>query len=134
MSFEPSLFLFEQLHHVSRGTLGHQLILHVIHVRRSVLEILLIALAEIIEIQLSICGLCKAVFGAGSITSEEVAAAAALTWQTPLLHPSELKLPFTIHHLQKCILSDVSKLIFREDKVVARVYVSMPGCTWLRPA
>ena len=89
------------------------------------LEILLIALAEIIEIRLSICGLCKAVLGAASITSEEVATAAALTWHTPLLLSTELELPFAIHHLQKSVLSDVSKLIFREDKVVARVDVSV---------
>ena len=112
-------------HGIAWRAFGQQLALHVIHVGSHMAEELMIALAEIIEVRLSIGGLRKTVLRASSVTSEEVAAAAALTWQTPLLHPSELKLPFTIHHLQERVLSDVSKLIFREDKVVARVYVSV---------
>ena len=85
----------------------------------------MISCTKVIQSRLSVGCTCKTVLWTFAVAGKQPFALPALGGERLLLHQSEGLLPFSVHHLHQCILMDVAQFIFGENKMVARIYVSV---------
>src|SRR5699024_3522095 len=88
-------------------------------------EELMISCTKVIQSRLSVGCTCKTVLWTFAVAGKQPFALPALGGERSSLHQSEGLLPTSVHHLHQCILMDVAQFIFGENKMVARIYVSV---------
>lgn len=100
-------------------------IAHEVHIGCHVVEETMVTLAQVIEAGIAISITNEAILGTFAMTGKFIVAFPALTGKGAMLDVAELLLFRPIKHLGKRLLADVSEFIFGEDKMIARIDVSV---------
>ena len=100
-------------------------ILHEVHIRCHVVEEPVIAFAQVIEARITISIADEAILGTFAMTGKFIAAFPALTRKGAVLDVAELLLFRPIEHFGERLLANVAKFILGEDKMIARIDVSI---------
>ncbi len=89
------------------------------------LEVLVVATAEIVQSWIAILVMGEAVFGTFAVAGKLVAALPALLGERAVLEGAEDTLPLAVEHLDERVVVDVAELVFGKHEVVAAVHVAV---------
>ena len=100
-------------------------IAHEVHIGCHVVEETVVAFAQIIKARIAISIANEAILGTLSMTGKFIAAFPALARKGAMLDVAELLLFRPIEHFGERLLANVAKFILGEDKMIARIDVSI---------